>query len=171
MSDAAPRPFPPMVPLMFCAAIITGVLSAGVGYATPIVFVLAGMSAGSAGVVVAVLVMLVVLGLVVGGVDAALTRQPGVVARAVLTVLAVGLVIAAKSFLMLKGAGYSPTGWWVLVALAGVTGFGAALVVTRRLAPVIVGVAALLLVGAVLVSDLQQATAGNVYPPYVAPGS
>lgn len=171
MSDAAPRPFPPMAPLMFCAAIIAGVLSAGVGYLTPTVFVVAGMSGGSAGVVVGGLVVLGILGLLVGGGDALITRQPGVVARAALTVVAVGVVIAAKAFLMVKGAGYSPTGWWVLVALAGTTGFGASLVVTRRLVPVIVGVLALLLVGAVLVGDIQRATADNVYPPYVGPGS
>jgi hypothetical protein len=165
-TNAAPRARPASNALIFCAAVSIGIVCALAGFATPLTLVYMGMGGGLAGVVVGILLVLSVLGLIVGGIDFLITGQRGAAVRAVLVVVAVALIVAAEITIDMKATGGHPTGWWTLAPLAGATGFGTSLLVTRRLAPTIVGVIVLVIVGAMIVGLVQQATADNGYPMY-----
>lgn len=165
-TNATPRAQPASNTLIFCAAVSIGVVCALAGFATFPTLVFTAMGGGLPTVLAAILVALGILGLIVGGIDLLITRQRGAAIRAALVVVAVALVIAAEITIDMRATGGHPTGWWMLAPLAGATGFGASLVVTRRTAPTVVGIIALLIVGAMIVGLVQQATADNVYPIY-----
>jgi hypothetical protein len=165
-TNATPPALPASNTLIFCAAVSIGIVSALAGFATLPTLIYSGMGGGLAGVAVGGLFTLGLLGLIIGGLDYWITRQPGAAARAALVVVAVALVIAAEITIDMRATGGHPTGWWMLAPLAGATGFGASLAVTRRIAPTVVGVIVLLIVGAMIIGLVQQATADNVYPIY-----
>jgi hypothetical protein len=165
-TTATPRAQPAANALLFSAAVSIGIVCALAGFATLPIVVYSGMGGGLAGAAVGILFALGMLGAIVGGLDYLITRQHGAAVRALLVVIAVALIIAAEITIDMRATGGHPTGWWMLAPLAGATGFGASLVVTRRPAPTVVGIIALVIVGAVIVGLVQQATADNVYPIY-----
>lgn len=165
-TNATPAALPASNTLIFCAAVSIGIACALAGFAALPTLVYSGLGGGLAGVAVGILFTLCLLGLIIGGLDYWITRQSGAAARAALVVVAVALAIAAEITIDMRATGGHPTGWWMLAPLAGGTGFGASLVVTRRPAPVVVGLIALVIVGTVIVGLVQQATADNVYPIY-----
>lgn len=170
MSDAVetnttPVARPASNALLFSAAVSISIVCGLAGFAAGPTL-LYSLMGGPTTALVVILFALGVLGLIVGGLDLLITGQRGAAIRAALVVVAVALVIAAVITIGVRATGGYSAGPWTLAALAGATGFGASLVVTRRTAPTVVGIIALLIVGTMIVGLVQQATADNVYPIY-----